>query len=136
MRGFLSIYLILDAILILVSFFMGGVWLINTQMAFISSMLILFSSFYSYKSLVKNTNLNFSKDDFDGDDKDIIKKTKKITNTFKSALSPFRLLSYGFLILSFLILNKHELLNIRAFFIGLGVLPIGSLILGFKMSKV
>jgi hypothetical protein len=47
------IYIIADLILILFSIIMGGLWLINTQVAFISSMLVIFASFFSYKGMVE-----------------------------------------------------------------------------------
>ena len=47
------VYLLADIFLIVISLFMGGLWLINTQVAFISSMLVIFASFFSYKGMVK-----------------------------------------------------------------------------------
>ena len=47
------VYLLADIFLIVISLFMGGLWLINTQVAFISSMLVIFASFFSYKGMVE-----------------------------------------------------------------------------------
>jgi hypothetical protein len=47
------IYFIADIILICISFFLGGTWLLNTQVAFICSILIVFASFISYKGMVE-----------------------------------------------------------------------------------
>ncbi len=76
----------------------------------------------------------FEDEDFDEEieDKEIIKKTRKTVGIFKYNFSPFRLLSYGLLILAFLYLNHHNWLEIIPFLLGLGVLPIGSLLMGFK----
>lgn len=49
---FSYVYLGANLILIGVSSFMGGLWLLNTQVAFICSMLITFSSFYAYGRMV------------------------------------------------------------------------------------
>jgi len=47
------IYLIADFILICISLFFGDTWLLNTQVAFICSLLIVFASFFSYKGMVE-----------------------------------------------------------------------------------
>lgn len=47
------VYLGASVFLIILSMFMGGKWLINTQVAFICSMLIIFASFLSYKGLIE-----------------------------------------------------------------------------------
>lgn len=67
-------YLIVDGVLILLSLYMGGLWLLNTQVAFICSMLILFASFLSYRGLVQkrleNEEFSYERDELDAiDDK-------------------------------------------------------------------
>lgn len=47
------VYLGVDICLIALSLFLGGTWLLNTQIAFICSILIVFASFISYKNLVQ-----------------------------------------------------------------------------------
>lgn len=131
-RKFAYMYIILDLVLILISIYKGGFWLINTQLAFISSMLIVFSSFYGYKKAIKAKSLLFENEEFEkAEDKEIIKKTRKIAGTFCTSLSPFRLLSYVFLILAFLFLNRREWLEIFPFLLGLGIIPIVSVVGGF-----
>ena len=49
---FSYVYLGANLVLIGVSSFMGGLWLLNTQVAFICSMIITFSSFYAYGRMV------------------------------------------------------------------------------------
>ncbi len=39
--------------LVVLSLFMGGLWLINTQVAFICSMIIILASFFSYKGMIE-----------------------------------------------------------------------------------
>jgi len=54
MRSSLSfVYLGTSLFLIVLSLFMGGLWLINTQVAFISSMIVIFASFFSYKGMIE-----------------------------------------------------------------------------------
>lgn len=131
-RKFAYMYIILDLVLILISIYKGGFWLINTQLAFISSMLIVFSSFYGYKKAIKAKSPLFENEEFEkAEDKEIIKKTRKIAGTFRTSLSPFRLLSYVFLILAFLFLNRREWLEIFPFLLGLGIIPIVSVVGGF-----
>ncbi len=48
-----KIYLVVNVILISVSIFFGGLWLINTQVAFISSMLVVFASYFAYRGVVQ-----------------------------------------------------------------------------------
>lgn len=47
------VYLGVDICLIALSLVLGGTWLLNTQIAFICSVLIVFASFISYKNLVQ-----------------------------------------------------------------------------------
>lgn len=136
-RTFTFFYLFLDVCLILLSLYKGGFWLINTQIAFISSMLIIFSSFHGYKKMVNAKSPLFKDEEFNEEleDKEIIKHTRKEANTLRTSFSPFRLLSYLFLILSFLYLNRHGWLEIFPFLLGLGVVPIVSMVSGFFAFK-
>lgn len=125
-------YLVVDLFLIVISLYKGGFWLINTQIAFVSSMLIIFSSFYSYKKVIDKKSPLLENEDFEEvEDKEIIKKTRKIAGTVRASFSLFRLLSYLFLVLGFLFLQRREWLEITPFLLGLGVLPIVSVLGGF-----
>ena len=146
------IYLFGDIVVIVASLLLGGYWLLNTQVAFVCSMLITFASFYGYKKSiqkgVQNSNGEEFREPYDEledpynlfedeniDDKKEQKKNKGIFKyTIKGfasgiggALNPIRLLAYGILILSFLYLNKYGLFNAFAFFAGLSVVPIMSM---------
>ena len=46
-------YILVDLIVIVASFFLGDLWLLNTQVASASSMLITMASFLSYKRMIK-----------------------------------------------------------------------------------
>lgn len=165
------IYLALNVLLIIVSLILGGLWLINTQVAFICSMLIIFASFYSYKGLI-----NKKIEDGDrGDDRDLLDKIddkfelheedelanefqddsiskeefkeiykeersktggvkRSFSNLGKSwsgALGVFRLLAYGFLFVAILVLIRKEFFEPIAFLVGLSVVPLATMIVGF-----
>ncbi|NOX14473.1 MAG: hypothetical protein GXP61_00255 [Epsilonproteobacteria bacterium] len=145
-------YLICDIFVIIFSFIKGGNWLLNTQIAFISSMLITFASFYAYKKSIKKRVESYGGEEFRDvsdeledpynlfEDEDDEKTNNRSRNSgvFKytikgfasgigGAINPLRLLSYGFLIVSFLILTRSGLFNAFAFFAGLSVVPITSI---------
>jgi len=57
-----------------------------------------------------------------------------ITNTKKSFfafISPFRLFAYLFLVASFLYLNTHHMLDIFGFLVGISIVSLVSLVVGF-----
>ncbi len=147
------LYLMGDLVVIVISLFMGGLWLINTQVAFICSMLITFAAFYAYKKSIKKRVKNSSGEEFrdsyeeledpynlfEDENSNDKKEHKKNSGVFKytikgfasgigGALNPVRILAYGILIVSFLYLNKHGLFNAFAFFVGLSVVPISSML--------
>ncbi len=137
MIRFAFVYLVFDAFLIAISLYMGELWLLNTQVAFICSMLILFASFYGYKKAImtKVPMVELDAEDEEFEDKEIIKKTKKEAGVLKTTFSPMRLFAYALLVLSFLYLNRHGYLQIMPFLLGLGILPLGSLALGLSFKR-
>ena len=161
MSRFSYAYLLGDAIVISISLLFGKYWLINTQTAFICSMLITFAAFYGYKKSIqkgiKNSNSEEFREPLDElldpynlyDDEDMQEdensKQKKdglfkyIVKGFASgisgAINPTRLLSYIILILSFLYLNKANIFNPFAFFIGLSIVPIVSMFIATLKQK-
>jgi len=150
-------FLIMDILLIIVSLLVGKMWLINTQMAFICSMLITFASYYSYKKSInkkiKNANCGRYKDEydeledpynlFDEETNDTKKKKTGVINyTVKGfasgiggALNIYRLSSYVFLIIVFLYLKRHNLFNPIPFFMGLSIVPFASLVFSLKSKQ-
>ncbi len=149
----LRFYLIADVGVLLLALFLGDEWLLNTQLAFLSSLFITFASFYSYQKMVQNRlesghipedkfehlYHDENDDDDDNDDKDTTKVSqhapssiklsfKNLALSYKSAFSLYRLLAYGILFLVVLFLIRHERLDAIAFFVGLSVVPITSLI--------
>ena len=84
----------------------------------------------------------YSEDEESDDFKSIVEQEKKNIKGFKTSaknlkksifafISPLRLGSYLFLIMSFLYLNTHHLLNIFAFILGISVVSLVTLVVGF-----
>ena len=162
------VYLGASLFLILLSLFMGGKWLINTQVAFICSMIIIFASFLSYKGMIEkrleNGEIPETRDEldkiddkyglFDEDEnieekelskeefvklyKEERKKSSGIKQTFsnlfksgRGVFNPFRLIAYTLLCVAMLFLIRQELFSAIPFLVGIGAVPISSLVLGF-----
>jgi len=167
---FLKVFLLLDLTLIVYGvIFQNVIWVLNTQVAFLGSLLVTLASFLSYKKNVNNRLSSFEKKDqyktledrdkideiddpFDlyseyeqipedelttekikeiiKDEKSKIKKNS-IKNVFTSAggfVSIYRIFAYGFLIFSFFALNNNGIFLPVAFLIGLGVVPLGTIV--------
>ena len=78
-------YIGVNIVLIIISYFMGGLWLINTQVGFICSMIIVIASFFSYRSMIEkrlqNGDIPQERDERDKiDDKYQVFNEKKILN--------------------------------------------------------
>ncbi|MCR8695651.1 MULTISPECIES: hypothetical protein [Campylobacter] len=130
-------YLILDALLIAITSAYGAVELLNSQIAFICSNLILFASYLGYKNRVKNRSINYELSDKEleifedeenennqniKDDKDSIKFRKiDILGAFK----PLRLISYLILIVAFFALLRAGIFEPISFLMGLALMPLG-----------
>lgn len=143
-RNLAFFYLILDAILIAISSTFGAVALLNSQVAFICSTLILFASYFGYKSRVENKSVNYQlseqelelfEDDIDEQTQELNtqnsnnKNDKKLAKFRKidilGAFKPLRLLSYFILIIAFFVLLRHGILEPIAFLAGLALMPLG-----------
>jgi len=144
----LRFYLLGDIFVILLSLFQGGDWLLNTQMAFVCSLLITLASFRSYHTFVERRvdaglipNDKFDKyydDDKEDDDEANENEAPRVAKvgfkqsfqnlalSYKSALSLYRIVSYGVLFLAVLFLIRHDNLDAIAFFVGLSVVPLSS----------
>jgi len=144
----LRFYLLGDIFVILLSLFQGGDWLLNTQMAFVCSLLITLASFRSYHTFVERRvdaglipDDKFDKyydDDKEDDDEANENEVPRVAKvgfkqsfqnlalSYKSALSLYRIVSYGVLFLAVLFLIRHDNLDAIAFFVGLSVVPLSS----------
>ncbi len=143
----LRFYLLGDAFVILLSLFQGGDWLLNTQIAFICSLLITLASFRSYHTFVTRRvdaglipddkfDKYYEDDQEEDDEKENVaphvakvgfkQSFQNLALSYKSALSLYRILSYGILFLAVLFLIRHDNLDAIAFFVGLSVVPLSS----------
>lgn len=140
------IYLCSDAVLIALCAYFGAVHVLNSQVALISSSLIILASFLGYKKRVakKISNADISTFDeiFDDDEND---KNSRIPNQnqqnqkektpkipfrfyeFGSLFSPLRLFGYIVLIIAFFVLLKKELFEPLSFLAGLAIMPLSAL---------
>lgn len=130
MRQIIIFSVILDLLLVVFSIYKQNSYLINSQLAFVSSLAIAFGSFYSYNKLMKNRALEVKFDD--EEDEANLSKFKSVKNALSNLnqskygfLSPFRALGYIFLILSLFYLRRQGSFDVIAFFAGLFVLPCG-----------
>jgi hypothetical protein len=125
---------------------------ISYILAFVSSLIIVFGSYYGFYSKVKSSVGDFNTIDeidkiedpfdlysldIDSDDtkdfKEIIKNQKQMQKGraflgikhSKPMFSIYRLAGYGVLVLSFFYLLNHDILNIYGFLLGVGVGSIG-----------
>ena len=143
------IYLCSDAVLIAICAYFGAVHVLNSQVALISSSLIILASFLGYKKRVAKkiatADISAFDDVFDDENSRIPsqdevaklgnsripnEKTPKIPlrlYEFGSVFSPLRLLGYVLLILAFFILLKKELFEPLSFLAGIAVMPISAL---------
>ena len=143
------IYLCSNAVLIAICAYFGAVHVLNSQVALISSSLIILASFLGYKKRVAKkiatADISAFDDVFDDENSRIPsqdevaklgnsripnEKTPKIPlrlYEFGSVFSPLRLLGYVLLILAFFILLKKELFEPLSFLAGIAVMPISAL---------
>ena len=141
------IYLCSDAVLIVICAYFGAVHVLNSQVALISSSLIILASFLGYKKRVAKKIATADISAFDdvnensripsqdevaklGNSRIPNEKTPKIPlrlYEFGSVFSPLRLLGYVLLILAFFILLKKELFEPLSFLAGIAVMPISAL---------
>jgi len=158
-RKFFLYFLAVDGIIVLLSFVMQEGWFLNTQVAFLCSFLITMATFFSYKKLVERRVeagayseekdvLKRYEDPYDLYEEEetielesevkpvktigLRESLRNLMASYKGALSPLRLGSYGVLFLAILALLRHDALEPIAFFVGLSVVPFGSLLLGNK----
>ncbi|MEE3776252.1 hypothetical protein V2I28_01950 [Campylobacter sp. CX2-4080-23] len=130
-------YLILDALLIAITSAYGAVELLNSQIAFICSNLILFASYLGYKNRVKNRSINYELSDkeleiFEDEENENNQNIKDDKNSIKfrkidilGAFKPLRLISYLILIVAFFALLRAGIFEPISFLMGLALMPLG-----------
>ncbi len=160
--------IVVDLVLVFFSLSKGVSWLLNSQLAFLSSLFVTLASFYSYRRLIqKRVESGVEVENSDAiekienpydlyseaeqsnqevDLKAFIKeeRAKQIgfkqsgQNLVKSAggiLNPVRLLSYLFLVVSFLYLVDQKRLELIPYLLGLFVVPLGALMGSLFVKK-
>lgn len=168
--SFAKVFLVLDAVLILYGFiFQNVIWVLNTQVAFVGSLLVTLASFLAYRRNVNNRlstleeksehqsledrdKIDEIDDPYDlyseyeeipeeelttekikeiiNDEKSKVKKNS-LKNAFTSAggfVSVYRIFGYGSLVFGFFALNNNGIFLAVPFLIGLGVVPLGTLL--------
>ena len=137
-------YLILDLLLIAITSAFGAVELLNSQVAFISSTLILFASYLGYKNRVKNRSINYELSDKEleifEDDENSDKNSDKNSIKFRKidilgAFKPLRLISYLILIIAFFALLRAGIFEPISFLAGIALMPLGVFCAGVYYSK-
>ena len=141
-KQFFFILLLVNFIMMCFFLYKGKAAILSFEAAFLASCLIIFSSFYSYqknifKTVKKNHTNKIKKLIFKKKTNKNIKIIKfyEINDDFKIRFKDrlkhlswffaiFKMLSYVFLVLLFFILNRHNLLNISAFLLGVTVMPV------------
>jgi hypothetical protein len=142
----ISIFIAMEIVLITFCLYFGGVWFINTQTGFLSSLLIVIGSFLGYRKLIKTkATEDFSSDEFmekiedpygvwDDDKSSKISSVKIAAKDIKATahgfLSLYRVASYILFCILFLILVKSELFSFIPFIAGVSFIPLGVLICG------
>ncbi|MCH9814394.1 MAG: hypothetical protein K0U47_10700 [Epsilonproteobacteria bacterium] len=148
----IGLFLFVDMTLLLFAFNQGEHWVVSSQSAFFASLLVTLASYLGYKNMVTKKleagdipkeDREFideieDKHDLYGEEKDlkevikeerakivgVKKSTHNLVKSASGALSLFRLAAYGVLFLSFLYLNRHGMLNVTAYLVGLAIVPL------------
>ena len=134
------------------------IWLYNTQLAFFSVSLIVLGSFIGYSNSVRrqleNGNVGedilkkyedpYNIDDEEDEiDKEKLKELKKpklkwyeaLLFSFKGGFNFIRILGYGFLIVSFIYLNRQGIFDVYSFLFGVSIVPVIALVYAFIQRK-
>ena len=160
----LKIFFIVDLIVIVLCLIYGElIWLLNTQIALINSLLVTIGSYLGYKKNIQIRAKDYTEIlDDEMDDKydlysptievktleeptkeEIVEAMKPIKQNhfanFKSGFSGmasfYRLFGYVFLIIGFFYLNNNGYLHIYSYIAGFILVPISSLIAGIFIKK-
>ena len=129
----LKVYFGLDFLLIILTPFLGLKWLLNSQIALICSLLIIYFAHQGYKKRINLELLSGKYDNLDGLDDESESKKPRFSFTF---FAPFKMLSYAFMALCIWVLAKFELFWIVGFLAGTSIVPIGTLIFLLKSKEI
>ncbi len=106
-------------------------WLINSQIGFLSSLLVVLASMRSYSKMVQRQVNNAKSLDDEGDiepQEEALKEEPKISvleslKNSRASISLYRIGAYGVFALGFLYLSSHKIFHIPSYFAGIS-LPI------------
>ena len=161
MKRFFQIAFVLDLIILAISYFATPYFVLNTQLAFIASLLIVFGSFYGYKKVVQKKMQHVTRDAIDEiedrfelydesepieDAKALFEEEKRKVKGFGKGLknfartssgffSPYRLLGYAFMVIAVLVLIKRGVFEPWSFLIGLSIVPASALVYSLLPEK-
>ncbi len=126
-----------------------SLWLINSQIGFFSSLLIVLASFYSYSQMIQRgtqneiiaaTNdetLEKIEDPHGLYDEEEEKKASVAQTTKKNSayISLFRVAAYVVLVFGFFYLDRGKIFDMKSYFLGLTIPPILIAIMLFILLK-
>ncbi|NPA74449.1 MAG: hypothetical protein GXO12_07025 [Epsilonproteobacteria bacterium] len=144
----LLIYISLDILLIAFSLYKGLDFLLNSQVAFLTSLMVTMLSFLSYlkninkqigllSGLIDDRDYIDELDDpyelYSGDEKkDKISKAKitmkNLSKSKSAAFSVYRIVGYIILIAGFMMLVKFDIFAILPYILGISIVPLGTLL--------
>jgi len=147
-------YFLGDMCVLVLALTQGSPWVINTQIAFVCSVLITLASFRSYHQVVKQhvdagviPKDTYDKYFEDDENEHVPEKEVSVPKigfkqgvqnlglSYKGALSLYRIASYGVLFIAVLFLIRHNQFDAVAFFVGLSVVPLASIARVLFMKK-
>ena len=128
---------------IIITFIGSAIWFIfggrlealNFALASISSLIVVYASYFGYAKLVKNSNVDVIEEENEDDEDEKQDHKSVLSQTFKGWLFPLRLVAYGVLTLSFLALSAKNILMLTPFLVGLGVAPFSAMIGVYFLRK-
>ena len=115
---------IINLILIIVFFILEYTdWIINLEFAYFTSGVVIYLSFFSYKSKIRETLQNYEIPKNTKEDEDDI-EIDKYKTTISTFVSVYRVFGYILLILGFFYLLKNNFFIHIPYFMGLTILPL------------
>jgi hypothetical protein len=131
-KRIINALLIVDIGVVLFCYFFGTrTWLINSQIGFLSSILVVLASMHSYSKMVQRQVDNakpLDEDDGIEPQEEALKEEQKISvleslKNSRASISLYRIGAYGVFALGFLYLSSHNIFHIPSYFAGIS-LPI------------
>lgn len=135
MARFAKFYLMADLLLIAFGIFIGKIWLINSQVGFFGSFLIIFLSYKSLKSKIFDKVAQIK---FEGVENPQIadenggEKVKFLSPATLYFFAPLKILAYVLFFGALILLVKFKIFSPFGLICGISVIPLLTLILKFK----